>query len=82
VGRFLRNARNKCLEHTVIHSEGNVRRVLHEYAFDYVNKARPHQGIDQQIPKHVGSWIEANTEVRVIARPILGGLHHDYRWTA
>ena len=47
-----------------------------------INEARPHQGIDQQIPKHVGSGIGANTEARVIARPILAGLHHDYRRAA
>ena len=82
VERFLRSARNECLDHIVILSEDHARRVLREYAFDYFNTARPHQGIDQKIPKHVDSGIEANTEASVIARPILGGLHHDYRRTA
>ncbi len=80
--RFLRSARNECLDHIMILSEDHARRVLREYAFDYFNEARPHQGIDQQIPKHVGSGIGANTEARVIARPILAGLHHDYRRAA
>ena len=80
--RFVRSARNECLDHIVILSEDHARRVLREYAFDYFNKARLHQGIDQQIPKHVDSSIKANTEAGVIARPILGGLHHDYRRAA
>ena len=62
------------VDHILILGEDHARRVLHEYAFDYFNKARPHQGIDQQIPKQFDSWIEANTESGVIARPILGGL--------
>jgi transposase InsO family protein len=82
VERFLRSARNECLDHVVILGEDHARRVLREYAFDYFNTARPHQGIDQKIPKHVDSGIKANIEGRVIARPILGGLQHDYRWAA
>jgi transposase InsO family protein len=78
VERFLRSARNECLDHIVILGEDHARRILREYAFDYFNKARPHQGIDQKIPKHVDAGIEANAEGAVIARPILGGLHHDY----
>jgi transposase InsO family protein len=80
VERFLRCARNECLDHILILGEDHARRVLHEYAFDYFNKARPHQGIDQQIPKQVDFGIKANNEAGVIARPILGGLHRDYRW--
>ncbi len=82
VERFLRSARNECLDHIVILGEDHARRVLREYVFDYFNKARPHQGIDQKIPKHIDAGIKANPEGGVTARPILGGLHHDYRRAA
>jgi len=80
--RFLRSTRNECHDHIMILGEDHARRVLREYAFDYFNTARPHQGIDQKIPKQVDSGVEANTGASVIARPILGGLHHDYRRAA
>ena len=66
----------------MILGEDHARRVLRGYTFEYFNTARPHQGIDQKIPKHVDSGIKANIEGGVIARPILGGLQHDYRWAA
>jgi hypothetical protein len=40
----------------------------------------PIQGIEQQIP---GGYDEAPAkEGKIIAFPVLGGLHHDYRRTA
>ena len=45
----------------------------------FFNLARPHQGIAQRTP--VGS-ATASGEGEVIAYPVLGGLHHDYRRAA
>jgi hypothetical protein len=47
------------------------------------NQARPHQGIRQQIPE-LRSSVPCARDVgnQVIALPVLGGLHHDYRWVA
>jgi putative transposase len=43
------------------------------------NRARPHQGIKQQIPERsAGSAPEDHTCGKDLAFPILGGLHHDY----
>jgi hypothetical protein len=43
------------------------------------NRARPHQGIKQQIPERpAGSLQEDHTRGKVIAFPILGGLYHNY----
>ena len=45
--------------------------------------ARPHQGIGQQIPERLSSVPSAqNAGNKVIALPVLGGLHHDYHWAA
>jgi putative transposase len=49
----------------------------------YFNQARPHQGIGQHIPDLSGSAMSSHhTGDKVIALPVLGGLHHDYRWAA
>jgi hypothetical protein len=48
-----------------------------------VNQARPHQGLQQQIPDPPASALRDDARDRPIpALPILGGLHHDYRRVA
>jgi len=57
-----------------------VHRLVREYVA-YYNQARPHQGIEQQIP----DWYEQDyplVAVSIIATPVLNGLHHDYSRTA
>ena len=44
--------------------------------------ARAHQGIGQRIPGQGDGDRPSNPGGRVVAIPILGGLHHDYRWAA
>ncbi|RPH74676.1 hypothetical protein EHM76_03115, partial [bacterium] len=41
--------RRECLDHILILSDKHIRRVIHEYC-EFFNRARPHQGIDQQLP--------------------------------
>ncbi|MBU0606783.1 MAG: integrase core domain-containing protein, partial [Armatimonadetes bacterium] len=80
--RFLGSVRRECLDHLVIPNEAHLRRVLEEYTHRYFNKARPHQGLGQRIPgpDDVGQPSKANG--KVVALPVLGGLHHDYRRAA
>jgi putative transposase len=80
--RFLRSVRQECLDHLFILYEKRLQRVLNEYVA-YFNQARPHQGIKQQIPElPVPSVPLHNQRAKVIAVPVLGGLHHDYRRVA
>jgi transposase InsO family protein len=80
--RFLRSVRQECLDHLLILQEKQLERVLKAYVV-YFNQARPHQGIQQQIPQQRRSVPCAqDAGKKVIARPIMGGLHHDYRWAA
>jgi hypothetical protein len=49
----------------------------------YFNRARPHQGIQQQIPEQKAGSVPPHHESgKVIAFPVLGGLHRDYRRSA
>jgi len=80
--RFLRSVRQECLDHLLILHERQLQRVLNAYVA-YFNQARPHQGIQQQIPESSGSSRSTPQEgTRVVAVPILAGLHHDYRKVA
>ena len=75
--RFLGSVRRECLDHVLILSEQHLLVVLREYVA-YFNEARPHQGINQRIPADPVNDNAAGKGT-VIARPVLGGLHHDYR---
>jgi putative transposase len=80
--RFLGSFRRECLDHLFILHTRQLQRVLGAYV-DYFNQARPHQGIQQQIPEQkVGSVPAQHASGRVISFPVLGGLHHDYRRSA
>ncbi len=80
--RFMRSVRQECLDHLLILEEKQLQRVLHAYVA-YFNQARPHQGIQQQIPVACGvSRPTQHAADKVITVPILGGLHHDYRKVA
>ncbi len=79
--RFLGSARRECLDHVVILSEQQLRRILKEYVEIYFNRARPHQGLWQAIPVAESRSIPKVGE-KLIPIPILGGLHHDYQWAA
>ncbi len=80
--RYVRSVRQECLDHLLILQEKQLQRVLNEYVV-YFNQARPHQGIQQQIPeRHRSVPCAQDAGNKVIALPIMGGLHHDYRWAA
>jgi len=79
---FLRSVRQECLDHLLILQEKQLQRVLNAYV-GYFNQARPHQGIQQQIPEPSRSALSSHhAGEKVIAHPVLGGLHHDYHWAA
>jgi len=80
--RFLRSVRQECLDHLFIFSEKQLQRVLNDYV-GYFNRARPHQGMAQQIPEASRLTLSSHhAGEKVIAFAIVGGLHHDYHWAA
>jgi transposase InsO family protein len=80
--RFMRSVRQECLDHLLIFQEKQPQRVLKAYVA-YFNQARPHQGIGQQIPERLRSVPYAqDAGNKVIAIPVVGGLHHDYHRAA
>jgi hypothetical protein len=58
-----------------------------EHMVNHYNTGRPHQSSGPGIPDQVEHTRPADHKPeqispnrRVIAQPILGGLHHEYRW--
>jgi transposase InsO family protein len=76
--RFWGSLRRECLDFFILLGERHLYRVVKEYVA-YFNTARPHQGIGQRIP---GELEPSVGEGEIIAFPVLGGLHHDYRRAA
>jgi putative transposase len=80
--RFLGSVRRECLDHVLVLHEKQLHRVLRAYV-EYFNRARPHQGIRQQVPeKEVTCVPSAQPDEGIISVPVLGGLHHEYRRVA
>ncbi len=86
IERFMGSLRRECLNHFIFLSEDHLRRVVLAY-ISYYNEGRPHQGIEG-IPE-CGPGLPRATRpttgdcpIKVVAHPVLGGLHHDYRLAA
>jgi putative transposase len=76
--RFVGSLRRECLDHMLVIGELQLIRVLKEYV-SYFNPARPHQGIAQQLPAPTVIPPGEAKARKVMAFPVLNGLHHDYR---
>jgi transposase InsO family protein len=71
--RLIGSIRRECLDHIIVLGEVHLRRILKSYA-RYYNETRTHLALDKDAPlsrtvKRAG---------RILCRPILGGLHHEY----
>ena len=86
IERFMGGLKRECLNHFILLSEDHLRRIVSAYVA-YYNEGRPHQGIEG-IPKYgpglprAPSSTSGESPIEFVARPVLGGLHHDYRLAA
>ena len=79
--RWVRSVRAECLDHSFIFNERHLRRVLNEYV-GYFNRWRPHRSIGQVAPLASAREMQIQDGANIIARPVLGGLHHVYQRAA
>jgi transposase InsO family protein len=85
--RLVGTIRRECLDFVIPVNEKHLRRVLSEWVRHY-NAGRPHSSLGPGIPDQSvaltvrpGSTVEfMSRKSRVISRPVLGGLHHEYAW--
>jgi transposase InsO family protein len=68
--------RRESLDHIVVLGEEHLRRILKNYAA-YYNGTRTHLSLNKDAP--ISRAVE--TAGRILRRPILGGLHHQYART-
>ena len=81
--RVVRTLRAECLDHVLVLDERHLERVLQEY-LAYYNSARPHRslGLVPPFPGPSPPRAAQGPPGRIVARPILGGLHHVYQRAA
>jgi putative transposase len=77
--RFVGTARREILDHVIVLDDQHLGRLVAQYK-EYFNEARPHQGIGQRIPGKAPEAIDITKPI--VTKPVLGGLHHDYRRAA
>jgi transposase InsO family protein len=71
--RLIGSIRRECVDHIIVLGQAHLRHILKSYA-RYYNETRTHLALDKDAPlsrtvKRAG---------RILCRPILGGLHHEY----
>jgi len=79
VERLIGSIRRECLNHVIVLNEKHLRRILSGY-FEYYHHARAHLSLDRNSP--VARDVEPPDRGKVIATPMVGGLHHRYRRAA
>jgi putative transposase len=84
--RLLGTLRRECSDFMIPLTEHQLRCILKAWGQHY-NQGRPHMSLGPGIPQpppHLPAPLQAHRHrlpalLRVVARPILGGLHHEYR---
>jgi transposase InsO family protein len=71
--RLIGSMRRECLDHIVIMGEAHLRRILSSYA-SYYNGLRTQLSLDKDAPTHR----PIQRLGQLVAKPLLGGLHHQY----
>jgi putative transposase len=73
--RWVRTAREECLDHILIVNEKHLKSVLEIFVNQYYNIARPHQGLGQQFPVASKPFTEIGS---IQCRKLVGGIIDDY----
>jgi putative transposase len=84
--RFIGTMRRECLDFLIPLGEGHLHSMVKEWV-DHYNEGRPHMSLGPSIPQPPPMLPLPLQALRhrtpeqqcVVARPILGGLHHEYR---
>ena len=84
--RVLGTLRRECLDFMIPLTENHLQRLLQEWGWHY-NAGRPHMALGPGIPQPPSKLpvpLQAHRhkvppDLCMVARPILGGLHHEYR---
>ena len=64
---------------SIVLDDRHLGRIVGDYKGNF-NEARPHQGNGQRIPGKPPEVVDVTKPI--VVKPVLGGLHHDYRRAA
>ena len=73
--RVIGTIQRDCLDHVIVLGEQHLRRVLRNY-LEYYHGSRTHLALDNDAPEPRRR--ESADEGKIIAFPMVGGLHHRY----
>jgi putative transposase len=83
--RLVGTIRRECLDYLIPINDRHLRGILKEFVCHY-NRGRPHSALGPGIPEPIQASAPASVHrhklpggYRVASRPVLGGLHHEYR---
>ena len=79
--RGIGTLRRECTDHIIVLGEQHLRGVLREYVA-YYNDLRPHRSLLLEAPVGPRALSSPSLRDEVVSDPVLGGLHHVYRWAA
>jgi putative transposase len=77
--RVIGSIRRECLDHVIVFNERHLRRLLRAY-LAYYNPTRPHQALRNNSPHP--REVQPPTGRRIVAIPLVRGLHHRYQHVA
>ena len=85
--RLVGSVRRECLDFMIPLGDKHLRRILSEWVTHY-NQGRPHLSLGPGIPERAAIFPPLQDhdkhsfpqDCKVVARMVLGGLHHEYRW--
>jgi len=81
IERLIGTLRRECLDRMLIWNEGHLRGVLKEFV-NWYNHGRVHQGLKGIPDPDPALTMPRPSAGRLVAFPVLNGLHHDYRLVA
>jgi len=82
--RLVGSIRRECLDFLIPLNEKHLQRIVRHWV-DHYNRGRPHSSLGPGIPdppldlpQEASSRHRIPQDFRVVSKPILGGLHHEY----
>ena len=75
VERMIGTLRRECLDHVIVFNERCLYRYLAEF-LDYCHRSRTHVALEKDSP--VPRAVQVPESGRIVATPVVGGLHHRY----
>ena len=83
--RVIGTIRRECLDYLIPIGERHLKRILREFIIHY-NRGRPHSALGPGFPEPIQGTVSASghrhplpQDCRIAKKPLLGGLHHEYR---